>query len=51
MEVRVVLSVRLCWWLRPYLALTRLGIWLGLPLDLDKIRADIARGVKGYLAD
>ena len=44
MKVRVV--VKLAWWWRPYSALTRLALWLGLPVDMDVVEADIRRAVR-----
>lgn len=45
-QMVVEVRVRARWWLWPYLKLTRLGVWLGLPISMDVVRADVRRGLK-----
>jgi hypothetical protein len=41
------LRVTWAWWVTYlYLPLTRLGIWLGIPVDPAVIAADLAKGVR-----
>lgn len=39
-------KITFAWWFRPYCALTRFGVWLGLPLDHDKVAADFRAAIR-----
>ncbi len=45
-EITVTARCRLAWWTRPYLTLTRLGVWLGLPVNPDVVARDLKRAIK-----
>lgn len=46
LEGRLVATVHLAWWVRPYIWLTRFGAWLGLPINEDVFVSDLMRGVR-----
>lgn len=47
MKLVVQIVARWPWWWRfGYWPLTRFGVWLGLPLDAERVAADAMRAVK-----
>jgi hypothetical protein len=43
----VTLSVRIAWWVRPYLAGATLFAWtFGMQPDMDKVAGTVQRGVR-----
>lgn len=45
-NVDLVIKMKVSKLLNPYLALTRFGIWLGLPINIDVVLRDVQRMVK-----
>lgn len=46
MCIRVHLQISIAWWVRPYIALTRFGLRLGLPLNIDVAVRDVKKGIR-----
>lgn len=44
-DLRVKIYV-VWWWRGLYWPLTRAGLWLGLPFDVDRIYADLRKAVR-----
>lgn len=42
----ITVRVRFAWWVKPYLWLTRFGVWLGLPINEDVVASDLKRGIR-----
>jgi hypothetical protein len=44
-DCTIMLRVSVAWWVTPYIALTKFGLWIGMPLNVEIVLEDVLRGV------